>query len=236
MIARISGLSGLFCAALCLASPGHLRAQSVQPLIAEYTDHASGFFEVTNSSLEPSVVVLEPKSFSIDEDGTGEFRALDPSIHLELSMTSVRLEPHQTARVFYKVSADTVPAWLSIYAGFSPLKAHAGLNVRILLPHTIYLYQRQPLQKSAIEMEEVRYDAGTHIVTCALTNRSTMAGRAASVEVSGQHASASQGGFPMLPHERRVLSIEWTSPQAPRNIAIEFPRFSVTGPVKQPSE
>lgn len=206
-------------------------AQSVQPLIAEYVEHASGSFDVTNSSLYPSVVQLDAKSFTISPNGTGEFHPLDSSIHLELSTTSLRLEPRQTAHVFYKVSAADVPAWLCIYASFSSLKKSPGINVRIMLPHTIYLYQKQPLQKEAIEVGNVKYDLAAHRVTCELTNTSARAGRVASVEVSGTHSFTSEGGFPVLPHQTRLLSIEWTSSQTPHDISFEFQHFSLKRPV-----
>jgi hypothetical protein len=188
---------------------------------------------VTNSTLTPSIVVFEPKSFSIDLDGTGEFRPLNPEIHLELSATSLRLEPHQSARVFYKASADNVPAWLCIYASFSSVKKVEGVNLRILLPHTIYLYQKAPLGIHNIEVESVRYDVATHRVLCELTNTSTMAGRAQSVEVTGRHSSASAGGFPLLPHQKRILSVEWTAAQPPQSIDIEFEHFSLKRAVEE---
>ena len=119
---------------LCACTPQALHAQSIAPMIAEYTDHASGSFDVTNSSLYPTIVQLEPKSFSIDVDGKGQFRALDPAIHLELSATSMRLAPRQTVHIFYKASADNVPAWLCVYASFTSIQKNPGLNVRILLP------------------------------------------------------------------------------------------------------
>lgn len=214
-----------FVAVIIVLLAGPAKTQSLQPLIAEYTDRASGSFEVTNSSAFPSVVMLEPHSFSITPDGTGEFRPLDPAIHLELSATSLRLDAHQTAHVFYKATADHVPAWLCIYASFASLKQHAGLNVRMILPHTIYLYQHQALGKDAMEISNLHFDATAHQITGEVTNNSDLAGRAQSVEVTGPHGSASQGGFPVLPHEKRILTMEWAAKQAPKDIAIQFPHF-----------
>lgn len=226
-------LAGLF---LCSAFATTSQAQKIEPLIAEYTGHAAGSFEVTNTTLAPAVVVLEPRSFSIAPDGTGRFRALDPSIHLDLSATSVRLEPHQSARIFYKVTAENAPAWLCIYSSFSSLKKTTGINVRIMLPHTIYLYQKQALTRDAIRIGSVQYDAVSHRILCELTNDSTMAGRAASVEAQGDHADVTQSGFPMLPHERRLLSIDWTSPHQPRDLVIDFEHFSLKLPVAVAAE
>ncbi len=217
-----------------LSAVGTFRAgaQTVQPLIAEYTEHGEGSFEVSNTGLAAAMVVLEPKSFSIRPDGVAEFRPLDSSIHLQLSSTSFRLEPRQTARVFYKATADAAPAWFSVYASFSPAKAAKGLSVRVMLPHTVYLYQKRPLSKEAVEVKEAWFDPAAHKVECRITNESGMAGRAQSVELTGVRSSASAGGFPLLPHSERALSLDWSAPEPPRTVAIEFDRFSLQFPVE----
>jgi hypothetical protein len=212
---------------LALVSLQCLRAQNISPIIAEYNDKAAGSFEVSNSGLVPAVVVLEPKSFSIQEDGEGVFRDLDPSIHLELSTTSLRLEPRQTARVFYKVTADKAPAWLCIYATFSAAKKQPGINLRLMLPHTIYVYQHASLSAEAISVGRVYYDRELRRVFCEITNNSDNAGRAQSVDVTGSHASASAGGFPLLPHLKRVVSVDWHEENLPTKIDIEFEHFSI---------
>ena len=202
-------------------------AQSISPVIAEYKEKASGSFALTNDTGVAMAVVLEPKSFSIDEAGKGSFRQLDPKIHLEMSQNSVRLEPRETATVFYKVSVEVAPQWLSIYAVFSPLRMGPGLNVKIMLPHTVYVYQKEELQREAIKVEAVSYDAGKHRVECLVTNESERAGRATGALVEGEHASADGPGFPLLPHQPRRLSIEWTSDKLPKTMEIDFARFSV---------
>ena len=209
-------------ALLLLFSFQSTKAQNISPVIAEYSDRAAGSFEVINSGLAPAVVVLEPKSFSIKEDGEGIFRDLDPSIHLELSATSVKLEPRQTARI-----------WLCIYATFSSAKKQPGINVRLMLPHTIYLYQRVPLSADAISVGPISYDKELHHVLCEITNESERAGRAQSVEVTGKHASAAAGGFPMLPHQKRVVSIDWHEDSLPEKLDIEFEHFSIKRAVVQ---
>lgn len=209
-----------------------VQAQQLTPLIAEYRGSASGSFEVTNTSATPSVVLLEGKSFSIALDGTGQFRALDAAIQLDLSATSLRLEPRQSAHIFYKVITPTVPAWLSIYASFTPAHKTTGVNVRVMLPHTIYVYQRQALTRDAIRVSRVRFDEKAHQVICDLVNVSERAGRASLVEVNGDHAQETQGGFPLLPHEERRLAIDWSSRTEPRNIALHFENFDLKLPVE----
>ncbi len=226
-------LLGCMCALLPFVPLQSVKVQNISPLIAEYTGKAAGSFEVINSGLVPAVVVLEPKSFSIQEDGEGIFRDLDASIHLELSATSFKLEPRQTARVFYKVDADSLPAWLCIYATFSSARKQPGINVRLMLPHTIYVYQRAPLSADAISVGRIYYDKELHHVLCEVTNDSEGAGRAQSVDVTGKHASASAGGFPMLPHQKRVVSIDWREANPPEKIDLEFDHFSIKHTVRQ---
>lgn len=144
-------LRGLFRFAWLLAGSCVL-AQTVQPVISEYQVKADGKFALTNGTLTPMVVVLEPKSFSITPDGQGVFRPLDRDIHVELSAMSARLEPGQTYCVFYKAHADQLPAWFTVCSTFSSVQHHPGLDVRIMLPHTVYLYQKHPLNKEEINI------------------------------------------------------------------------------------
>ncbi len=219
---------------MCLAAHREAFAQTVSPVIAEYTAQAAGSFEVTNNTLVPAIVVLEPMSFDVGLEGDGQFRPLDANIHLELSATSLRLEPHQAARIFYKAHADNVPAWLCVYASFSGVKKGEGINLRIMVPHTIYIYQKPPLTREAIEAHGVRYDVELHRVLCELSNTSPFAGRAESVEVTGKRSSlATVGGFPMLPQGKRLLSIPWTSDQRPETVAIQFEHFLLKLPVEE---
>src|ERR1700750_2616572 len=113
-----------------------LLAQTVQPVILEYKGKADGKFALTNDTLAPMVAVLEPKSFRISPDGKGTFRVLDGGIHVELSSMSVKLQPKQTYYVFYKATADRLPAWFTIYTTFSSPQHSNGLDVRLMVPHT----------------------------------------------------------------------------------------------------
>jgi hypothetical protein len=212
------------------------KAQSVSPMIAEYSRQADGYFEVTNSALAPQVVVLEPKSFDIQPDGTGVFRPLDPTIHLELSTKSLRLAPQQTARIFYKVKGDDLPAWFCIYAAFSAQKKAEGVNVRIMLPHTVYIYQREPLTRESIDILNVHFDKAAHSIECDVVNHSKMASRAQEIELSGKRSSRSEGGFPILPGATRKLSFDWTEESAPETIAIRFREFTVKRPITPVAE
>src|SRR6266850_3979310 len=119
-------------------SPRTAAAQTIRPVVVQYRQpHAQGRFEVVNDGLVPLSAVLEPKSFSVTDDGEAIYRPLDPSIHLRLSAMSFRIPPRQTRVVFYDVTADSVPSWFVIPCTLSGLPSRNGLDVRIELPHTV---------------------------------------------------------------------------------------------------
>ena len=101
-------------------------AQTIQPLIVEYNGKAGGKFQVTNNTLEPMAIVLEPKSFSLDDKGWATYRKLDDTIHLELSTMSFRLESKQTYYIFYKAHADILLLGLPSTQFFRPFTKMKG--------------------------------------------------------------------------------------------------------------
>jgi len=224
---------------------GALMAQSVSPVIVEYKNvskgAASGKLELTNNTQVPLDVVIEAKSFNITSEGRSQYRDLDPSIHLQLSNSSTRLQPGQSYYVFYKVKADSIPAWFTIYSGFSPPKhnvdgEHADVNMRVMLPHVVYLYQKTKLTKPDIKIKDVTYVTSTHKVVCDLENVSVNLGRVQKVTANGEHSEAQSGGFPLLPGIPRHLEMDWTATTLPKKVAIAFENFTITMPIETITE
>ena len=206
-------------------------AQSIQPLIVEYREKANGKFEVINDTLTPMAIVLEPKSFSINAEGRGIFRPLDASIHVKLSSSSFRLEPRQSYYVFYKASADQIPAWFTVYASFSPIQPRQGVTVRVMLPHTVYLYQKKPVDKDSIHLQQIEYQEFDKSVSCEITNSGPSLVRVQEVRTTGSKHTVITPGFPLLPGSTRHLSIDWPEKSAPDSVLLHFPRFDVKEPL-----
>jgi hypothetical protein len=217
------------CIALFLWPPAF--AQTIQPLIVEYNGKAGGKFQVTNNTLDPMAIALEPKSFKLDDKGSATYRKLDDSIHLELSTMSFRLEPKQTYYIFYKAHADILPAWFTVYAVFSPIRKDDGLKVRIMLPHTVYLYQKKPIGKTAIDVKTVAYLPDKKLIVCDLENMSQALIRVQQVRADGGKTPVFAGGFPLLPGSLRHLEIPWEEATPPTNLLIHFPHFDVKEPI-----
>jgi len=210
---------------------GTVLAQTVQPVIQEYKGHADGKLAVTNNSDSPMVVVLEPKSFSITQEGRGIFRPLDPGIHVELSRMSVRLQPKQTYYIFYKASAAVLPAWFTVYATFSDVTHSDGVDVRIMLPHTVYLYQKDALTEGDVHVMDASYSVEHKKLTCTLVNAGSSLARVQGVHATGSHGSAESAGFPFLPGGRRRVEIDWTDKEPPSEIDFRFEHFTLRHPV-----
>jgi hypothetical protein len=202
-------------------------AQSVQPVISEYKVKASGKFALTNNTLTPMAVVLEPKSFSITPDGNGVYRPLDPDIHVELSAMSFRLDPKQTYYVFYKARADKLPAWFTVYSVFSSLQHSSGLDVRILLPHTVYLYPKTPLREREVHVSQAAYLVKSKKIVCDLQNDGVDLGRVQEVRVTSGHESATAAGFPLLPGGQRHVEVSWNGQEPPQVLLLRFEHFTL---------
>lgn len=211
-----------------------LLAQTVQPVIVEFKGKADGKFTITNNTLVPMVAVLEPKSFSISPDGKGVFRPLDDTIHVELSSMSVKLQPKQTYYVFYKATSDKLPAWFTVYTSFSSPHHTDGLDVRIMLPHTVYLYQKQPLTEAEVEVKDLAYSPTTHKLTCDLENKGADLTRIQLVSATGPNGSGQLAGFPLLPGGIRHIAMDWKEELPPTQIDFHFEHFNLKRSVSAP--
>jgi hypothetical protein len=203
-------------------------AQIVSPLIEEYKGKAEGRIALTNNSLVSMAVVLEPRSFSINPDGTGVYRPLDPGIKVELSSMSFRINPGQTHYVFYKAKAKRLPSWFTIYSTFSAVGQKSGLDVRILLPHTVYIYPKKPKSKDDIvEVKQAAYLRKMGKIVCDLANNTVDLERVEEVRVVSDSRSITSPGFPLLPGTRRRLELDWKETDPPRNLVLHMDRSTI---------
>jgi hypothetical protein len=215
VLRKFLGLALLFCG--CCAY-----AQTVSPVIVEYKVKASGRIALTNNTLVPLAVVVEPKSFSITADGNGVYRPLDPDIHLKLSAMSFRIDPGQTYYVFYSAKADKLPAWFTIYSVFSSEHHTSGLDVRILLPHTVYLYPKKQISKDEIAVDQAAWNAASSKLVCDIENRGPDLERVQEVRIEAGPHSETAPGFPLLPGGKRHLELSWSEKEPPQTIRFQL--------------
>jgi hypothetical protein len=212
-----------------MLSPLGIQAQSVSPPIAEYQEKARSSFQLRNPSIFPITVVLELRGFTISESGEVIDLPLDTSrIHVRLSEMSFRIPPRGTRTVFYEATGDSLPAWFNILSAMTGTKTESGLNVRILLPHVVYLNQKQSLRKEDVAIQAFEFDSVAKKVRVQLENLGPNLGRVHQLTVTnGRSVSQPGGGFPLLPRKRRWAEVGWDASTPPSRVLLRFSRFTV---------
>jgi hypothetical protein len=209
--------------------PATALGQSVSPPIAEYQEHARSSFQLSNQSIFPLTVVLEVKGFRVTERGEVQDAPFDSArIHLKLSAMSFRIPPRGTYTVFYEASADGAPAWFNILSAMSGARTDAGVNVRILLPHVVYLNQKQPLRMEEVAVRAFELDSAAKVARVQLENTGANLGRVLQVTVaSGKTQSPPGSAFPLFPHSRRWTEVPWSHDSIPDRLQIRFAKFTI---------
>ena len=207
---------------LLLFSSGAL-GQTVRPLINELNNPAKGRVEYVNDGLIPLNVVLEAKSFSVSESGEISYRPLDANIHLRLSTTSFRIQPKQTYYVFYEASSDQSPTWFVIYAAFSgfSFRTAQGMNVRLELPHTVYLLPKQSAEKSEVHIARAELKRSEQKVVLEVENTGANFGRVLETQLVYAHRKQEAPGFPLFPHSKRILEVPLDDKAQADNLPLE---------------
>jgi hypothetical protein len=212
----------------CLAARA-LPAQSVSPPIAEYQGRARSSFQLINSGIFPLNVVLEVRGFRVTEQGEVEDTQLDTArVHVKLSAMSFRIPPRATYTVFYEATADSLPAWFNILSAMTGARTENGLNVRILLPHVVYLNQKEALRKEQVAIRRFELDSAAGKLRVQVENLGPNLGRVQQVTASaGKATSPPSAGFPLFPHMTRWTEVDWPGPTSPERLTVRFARFSI---------
>jgi hypothetical protein len=198
-------------------------AQTVRPVISELSNPAKGRVEYVNDSLTPLNVVLEPRSFTVSETGAITYRPLDANVHLKLSTTSFRIQPQQTYYVFYEASAAQSPAWFVIYAAFSgfPFRTAQGMNVRLELPHTVYLLPKQSVEKPEVHIARAELSPDDNKVVLEVENSGNNFGRVLQTQLMYAKKKQEAPGFPIFPHSKRILEVPLEEKAAGENVPVD---------------
>ena len=216
-----------------LAIGAVVSAQTVRPVISELGNPGKGRIEYVNDSLTPLNIVLEAKSFTVTEQGEINYRPLDPDVHLKLSATSFRVQPKQTFYVFYEASAPAHPTWFVIYASFSgfPFRTAQGMNVRLQLPHTVYLLPRQRTGKADVRVLRAEFDTSTNKVLLEVENTGDNFGRVLQTQLSSGRKKQDAPGFPIFPHSKRILEVPLDArtdrDSIPTDLSLQFENFKI---------
>lgn len=206
-----------------------LGAQTVRPAVVEYLQQARGKFDLVNETLFPLTVVLEPRGFHVEPSGELIEEPLDTTrIQVKISAMSFRIPPRETYTVFYEATAKSFPSWFLVSSTLTGARTQAGLNVRIELPHVVYMLQPEPLRKAEVAIRAFEFDSAAKRIHVELENTGTSLGRVLSSEVSVNGKKPVPGGaFPLFPHSQRRLEIPWTEDATPEKLVLRFANFTM---------
>ena len=204
-------------------------AQTIQPLVSEYVREARGRVEIRNNSDQPLQVVVEPRGFSVREDGHLQDEPLGVGLRVTLSAMSFRLPARQSRFVFYEASSDRTPAWFVLYANLSgyPQRDYSGVNVQLELPHVVYILPKETWQPGDVRVLESRFNPETRHVELLVQNDGALFGRIAQVQVAGGGSRVTAPGFPLFPGGRRRLDVAWPNEAQPETVQLTAPNVSV---------
>lgn len=217
----------LACATLAGATGTPAAAQTVSPPVAEYQEKARSSFQLINGSIFPLTAVLEVKGFDITDRGDVVEIPLDTArLRVRLSASSFRIAPRSTYTVFYEAAGDSLPAWFQIVTALSGARTDTGINLRILLPHVVYLNQKAPLRRESVVVHRFEVDPATGKARALLENISADLGRVLEVAFDSPAGDSRSGGFPLLPGHRRWVELDWSRPAPPNRLTFRTARFS----------
>lgn len=226
-LATGAGALALLSTITSVVCPSPLGAQTVRPAVVEYPVQGRGKFELVNETLFPLTVVLEPRGFTVDEHGTLSDLPFDSSnVEVRLSAMSFRIPPLGTYAVSYEARAKRLPAWFMVLSAMTGARTQNGLNVRLELPHVVYLLQKEPLQKGTVAVRGFTFDSTERKALLDLENTGTGLGRvlASELSVNGRHGTPF-GGFPLFPHSRRRVEVPWDGTEQPDKVVLRFANF-----------
>jgi hypothetical protein len=190
---------------------------------------------LVNNSFTPVTVILEVQSFHVSEDGEISYGPLDPSIHVKLGATSVRIQPKQEYTVAYKAKADRLPAWFVIYAKFTglPMRTSSGMNVSINLPHTVYVLPKKDADRSELQVVRADFDPAKRKVLVEMQSHSERFARVLTTQVAGSKKKVDGPGFPMYPGGIRRIEVDWPEAERPLRALLLFENYKIEAPIQQ---
>ena len=209
----------LFAVAVIFVTMG--AAQTVAPPIAEYRSKAQGMFELRNDGDVPLAAILEVQGFSVDESGAVLYQPLDNHIKVELGSNSFVIPPHQSHYIFYKATSTAASGWFAILSTLTKAAtAHNQMRINFVLPHVVYLYQKQKFKEDLAVHLFAGSTPGQYVVE--VENHSDKLGRVESVTGHGFEKSVEAGGFPIFPGKKRQLVLDGGDAKSAPNVKVSF--------------
>ena len=121
-----------------------------------------------------------------------------------------------------------------IYAAFSgfPFRTAQGMNMRLELPHTVYLLPKQSVEKPEVHIARAELSAADNKVFLEVENTGNNFGRVLQTQlVYSKKKQLEAPGFPIFPHSKRILEVpleeKAEGENVPLEVTLQFQNFRV---------
>lgn len=231
MLKQVSKLVSTVCLCCLLSAVGV--GQTITPPIAEYRGKAQGMFELRNDGDVPLAGIVELQGFTVDQEGNLTYQPISDSIKVEMGTNSFVIPAHQSHMVFYKVSTAKPYAWFTVLSTLTKAASdRTQMRINFVLPHIVYLYQKQKLKKEDVSVTVSR-GAKEGEYSVQVQNQSDKLGRVENVSWKGFENSNESGGFPVFPQATRRVTLETGAVKKNATVKVNFQDgFSVEVPVQ----
>lgn len=150
---------------------------------------------------------------------------------------SFQIPPQQSYFLFYEAHADALPAWFVLYANIGGFrKSDTGMNIRLDLPHTVYILPKQSAGKSDIGIQYIGVSPDKTHLQFRVTNSGPFFGRVLQSELRSRGTTIPGSGFPLFPNAKRIVEIPCKGDQSGAVFGLRLKSFRLDEPPPNPAE
>ena len=95
------------------------------------------------------------------------------------------------------------------------------MNVRLELPHTVYLLPKQSAEKSEVHIARAELKPNEQKVVLEVENTGANFGRVLETQLVYAHRKQEAPGFPLFPHSKRILEVPLDDKAQADNLPLE---------------
>jgi hypothetical protein len=119
-----------------------------------------------------------------------------------------------------------------IYASFTgfAFRTAQGMNVRLQLPHTVYLLPKQRAEKADVRVVRAEMNPHDNKVLLEVENTGDNFGRVLQTQLANGRKKQDAPGFPIFPHSKRILEVpldKAAGDVVPTDVSFQFENFKI---------
>jgi hypothetical protein len=105
------------------------------------------------------------------------------------------------------------------------------MNVRLQLPHTVYLLPKQRAEKADLRVLRAELNAADNKVLLEVENTGNNFGRVLQTQLTSGRKKEEAPGFPIFPHSKRILEVPLDAKaqgdSVPTEVSFQFENFKI---------